>query len=149
MKKLFNREVISYVFFGVLATVINYVVFWLLYDVAFGQNHSLIANAAAFAAAVCFAYISNKLWVFESKSWAWNVIRKEIPGFLMARIFTFLIEEAGLFISDTLLNLGRYTLLTLGAFTLDGVMAAKLGLAVVTITMNYVFNVLIFKRKKN
>lgn len=149
MKKLLNREVVSYIVFGVAATVVNYVVFWLCYDLLFRQDHSLTANFFAFAAAVVFAYVTNKLFVFESKSWAWKVISHEIPEFLGARVFTFLVEEAGLFISDTLLGLGRYTLCRLGAFTLDGVMAVKIGLAAVTIALNYVFNIFIFKRQRN
>lgn len=147
MKKIFNRETISYVFFGVAATLVNYLVFWLVYDLLFGQAYSLIANCVAFAAAVVFAFVTNKLFVFESKSWDWDVIRKEIPEFLAARIFTFLIEEAGLFISDPLLNLGRYTVLTIGKLAIDGVMTVKVALAVITIALNYVFNLAIFKKK--
>lgn len=148
MKKFFTKEVVSYLVFGVLATLVNYVVFWLFYDLLFGQSNSLTANFLAFAAAVVFAYVTNKLFVFESKSWAWSVIRREIPEFLAARVFTFLIEEVGLFVADTLLNLGRYTVLTMGNFSVDGVMTTKIALAVVTITLNYVANVLIFKKKK-
>lgn len=148
MKKFFTKEVVSYLVFGVLATLVNYVVFWLFYDLLFGQSNSLTANFLAFAAAVVFAYVTNKLFVFESKSWAWSVIRREIPEFLAARVFTFLIEEVGLFVADTLLNLGRYTVLTMGNFFVDGVMTTKIALAVVTITLNYVANVLIFKKKK-
>lgn len=148
LKKFINRETVSYVFFGVLATLVNYAVFWLFYDLLFGQSNSLTANLLAFLAAVVFAFVTNKLFVFESKSWAWSVIRREIPEFFAARVFTFLIEELGLFIADTLLNLGRFTVLTLGKLEIDGVMVTKVGLAVVTITLNYIANVLIFKKKK-
>ena len=63
-------------------------------------------------------------------------------------MFTFLIEELGLFVADTLLKLGRYTVLTMGSLNVDGVMVTKVCLAVVTITLNYIANVFIFKKKK-
>ncbi len=68
--QLFKKyeSVISYLFFGGLTTLINIGVFdWL--------NHSMnyqIANVLAWLASVIFAFITNKLWVFNSKSMAWK-----------------------------------------------------------------------------
>ena len=78
LKKLLNRETILYIIFGVATTAVNYVVFHLLYNVLWRQNHSLAANAAAFVAAVIFAYVVNKLFVFESRSWDAATLKREI-----------------------------------------------------------------------
>ena len=98
IRKLLNRETILYIIFGVATTVVNYAVFHLLYNVLWHQENSLTANAAAFVAAVIFAFVVNKLFVFESRSWALNVLKREIPSFLAGRIGSFGIEEAGLFL---------------------------------------------------
>lgn len=68
IKDLYNRykEVIHYIIFGGLTTVVNIVVFFLLES---GLSWPYLwANAIAIAAAVLFAYITNKLFVFESKT---------------------------------------------------------------------------------
>ena len=57
LKKLLNRETILYIIFGVATTLVNYIVFHLLYNVLWQQSNSLLANAAAFVAAVVFAFV--------------------------------------------------------------------------------------------
>lgn len=140
VKKLLNRETVSYLIFGVLTTVVNYVVFHLMYTVVLGGQGSLYANFIAWVAAVVFAYVVNKLFVFESKSWAWDVLVREIPAFVTARVASFGIEEAGLFISETLLRLNTLTVLRMGGFAMDGVTAAKLALSVIVVVLNYFFS---------
>lgn len=139
LKKLLNRETISYLFFGVMTTAVNYVVFWLIYELLMGREGSLVANAIAFVAAVIFAFVVNKLFVFESKSWAFSVLAKEIPPFIASRIASFGIEELGLFLSESVFNWNEVTVLTLGSMTVDGVTAAKLALSVIVVILNYVF----------
>ena len=112
LKKLLNRESILYIIFGVATTTVNYVVFHLLYNVLWHQNHSLTANTAAFVAAVIFAFVVNKLFVFESKSWSAETLRREIPSFLAARIGSFGIEETGLFLAEKVLKLGGIVAIT-------------------------------------
>ena len=146
MKRFLNKETLLYFTFGIGTTVINYVVFYLCYHLA--QMTSTLANTVAFVAAVIFAYVTNKLFVFESKSWKPHILMPELLQFLGTRLFSFLVEEAGLFVSDNLLKLGRFELLKLGGLTLDGVMAAKLLLAVFVVIVNYIFCRLIFKKNK-
>lgn len=148
MKKRNWREPVDYVIFGVSAAIINYVIFWLFYDLLFGQDHSLTANLVAFAISVVYAFVTNKLFVFKSKSWAAPVIRREIPEFFLARVITFLIEEVGLYLADGVFNLGRYVILSTATVTIDGVVLTKVLLMIVTISLNYLFNILIFKKKK-
>ena len=49
----------------------------------------MIANVISWILAVAFAYVTNKLFVFQSVSWDLNVILKEIPAFVGARLFSF------------------------------------------------------------
>ena len=140
LRKYLNRETVSYLIFGILTTVINYVVFWIFLRIL-GEESALVANVVAFVAAVAFAYVTNKLYVFGSKSWSPAVVKKELMSFLSARLLTFGVEELGLFISANLLYLGRYAI-----FGVDGIMISKLALNVLVIIGNYILSKwLIFK----
>lgn len=145
MKRLLNKETLLYLLFGVFTTIINYGIFYLCYDV--GGIASAIANILAFIAAVTFSYITNKIFVFESKSWALAALIPELLQFLGTRVFSFAVEEAGILVADNLLDLGRFTLFSYEGFTVDGVMATKLFLAVFVVIVNYIFCKWIFKKK--
>lgn len=141
------KELIVYVIFGGLTTVVNLVVFTLC-GFALGDERYLVSNVIAWLAAVIFAYITNKLWVFESKSWSVRVLVKEIPSFFAARVFSFLLEEFGLYVFVDLLS---FKDISLKIFTLEigGELIAKAILAVVVVILNYIFSKLvIFKKKK-
>ena len=147
LKKLLNRETILYIVFGVATTVVNYIVFHLLYNVLWHQNHSLAANAAAFVAAVIFAFVVNKLFVFESRSWDAATLKREIPSFLGARIGSFGIEEAGLFLAEKVFKLGGVVAITLGGTAFDWITVVKIALAFVVVALNYVFcKLFVFKK---
>ena len=147
LKKLLNRETILYIIFGVATTVVNYMVFHLLYNVLWSQRNSLIANAVAFVAAVIFAFVVNKLFVFESKSWNTATLKREIPSFLAGRIGSFGIEEAGLFLAEKVLKLGGIIAITIGTTQLDWITVIKVGLAFVVVALNYVFcKLFVFKK---
>ena len=147
IKKILNRETVLYIIFGVATTVVKYVVFYLLYSVLWNQSHSLAAKAAAFVAAVIFAFVVNKLFVFESKSWSVDTLKREIPSFLAARIGSFGIEEAGLFLCEKVLKLGGVIAITLGGVALDWITVVKGALAFVVVALNYVFcKLFIFKK---
>ena len=140
LKKLLNRETILYIVFGVATTVVNYIVFHLLYNVLWHQNHSLAANAVAFVAAVIFAFVVNKCFVFESKGWDAATLKREIPSFLGARVGSFGIEEAGLF-------LGGVIAITIGGTAFDWITVVKIALAFVVVALNYVFcKLFVFKK---
>ena len=141
------KELIVYVIFGGLTTVVNLVVFTLS-GFALGDERYLVSNVIAWFAAVIFAYVTNKLWVFESKSWSVRVLVKEIPSFFAARVFSFLLEEFGLYVFVDLLS---FKDISIKIFTLEigGELIAKAILAVVVVILNYIFSKLvIFKRKK-
>ena len=147
LKKLLNRETILYIVFGVATTVVNYIVFHLLYNVLWHQNHSLAANAAAFVAAVICAFVVNKLFVFESRSWDATTLKREIPSFLGARIGSFGIEEAGLFLAEKVFKLGGVIAITFGGTSFDWITVVKIALAFVVVALNYVFcKLFVFKK---
>ncbi len=147
MKKLLNRETVLYILFGVATTVVNYVVFHLLYNILWDQKNSLIANAAAFVAAVIFAFVVNKVFVFESKSWSMDALKREIPSFLAGRIGSFGIEEAGLFLCEKVFRLGGVIVFTIGATAIDWITLVKVGLSFVVVILNYVFcKLFVFKK---
>ena len=129
-------------------TAVNYIVFHLLYNVLWHQRSSLTANAAAFVAAVIFAFVVNKAYVFQSSSWSMDTLKREIPPFLAARIGSFGIEEAGLFICERILKLGGVVAITLGDTALDWITIVKVALAFVVVALNYVFcKILVFRKR--
>ena len=139
LRKLLNRETVMYLVFGVATTAVNYIVFFLCYELIFGGDNSPAANTIAFAAAVVFAFIVNKVFVFESKSWSIDALKREVPPFLGARIGSFLIEEAGLILCEDVWHLGEVTVFAVGEMKLSGVTVAKLALSVIVVVLNYVF----------
>ena len=136
-------EIVRYVFFGVLTTLINLAVYFLSNRVL-GEERYLVSNVIAWVLAVAFAYVTNKLWVFESKSWSRDVLIRELPGFFAARIFSLLVEEAGLFLMIDLMGFDRWTLLGI-----SGDRIAKIVMQFVVIALNYVFSKLVVFSRKN
>ena len=74
------KEVIMYLIFGVLTTVVNIVVYYMMADML--QVHYMISNIVAWFLSVLFAYITNRKYVFESMS---NEIIKERNGIIFWR----------------------------------------------------------------
>lgn len=95
-------DVISYLVFGVLTTLVNYVVYLPLYNAAgFGAS---VSNAIAWVAAVAFAFVTNKPFVFGSHDWSAAVVLPELAKFLGCRIGSGLAETAIIFITVDLLQ---------------------------------------------
>lgn len=140
IRKVISKEVVSYLFFGVMTTVVNFIAFGLCE----GKMHYLVANAVAWVAAVVFAFVTNKLFVFDSKSWKPNVLFKEAVSFTGARLLTLGIEEIGMWGLIDLLHLDK-------AFTLpfiSGEMVVKIIISIVVVILNYFFSKLIIFKKK-
>ena len=130
VRKLINRETISYLIFGIGTTIVNYFIFFLIYHL--NNNFVLLANTAAFVGAVIFAFVTNKIWVFQSKSWSVKIVFKEFGTFTLARIATFLFEQAGLWLFTYVIHIGRYELLHF-----DGVVWTKIILSFIVVVINY------------
>ena len=128
--RFINRETILYLFFGVVTTLVNYAIYYLC---RFADIYYQTANVLAWIGAVAVAYITNKLFVFDSKSFAVDVLAREIPLFAGARIFSLLGEMVFMWL----------TVDVMGAS--DGIM--KLAAAVFVVIANYIFSkLLIFKK---
>ena len=80
------REGIAYLIFGVLTTVIDYVISNLLYYI--WKMDPVPAQTIAWVAAVLFAFVTNKWWVFESKNLQLRAMMQEFVSFVSCRLFT-------------------------------------------------------------
>ena len=141
-----KREIISYLIFGVLATIVN-VVFYYLFGLGIGENAYLLNNILSWFITVVFAFITNKVWVFQSKNWEFSVVKEEVIGFFSARLFSLLLEELGLYLLIDLIKLNRLEL-NVFVFCITGTLLAKLIMQVVVILTNYFFSkFLIFKKQ--
>lgn len=144
LKKIINREMFDYIVFGVLATLVSLVTFW-LFDKLLGPKFALISNVISWIITVTFAFFTNKFFVFHSKSTDSGTLMKEIISFTGARLFSLGVEEAGLFIAQFVFHADKKMYFS----TLSGMMIAKIFLQIVVVIMNYVFSKLfIFKNKK-
>lgn len=154
------KEIIMYIIFGVLTTLVNWVVYWLMEPLLssamhgdqviwtiFGKNITMsilsifLANFIAWVAGVVFAFVTNKIWVFESKSWRFGLVMKELWLFVLARLITGVLEWFGV---PLLVAMG----LNQPLFGAEG-FVAKLIVSVVVVILNYVFSKLIIFRKKD
>ena len=78
MKRIIYKYklIIAYLFFGVLTTLINWGSYFLFYNIATILN--VTSTIIAWILAVAFAFITNKLWVFDRKSFKGNTLIHEI-----------------------------------------------------------------------
>ena len=140
MKKLIvkHKEIILYLFFGVTTTAVNWVVYALM--TALLHAEITVSNAVAWVAAVVYAFITNKLFVFESKSLAPRVLLSEGVKFISARIASGILE---ILLPTVMVAVGLDGTL-LG---LEGGIAKAL-VSIVVIVMNYVLSKWLVFRKK-
>ena len=101
MIKTEAKEPIMYLIFGVLTTVVNLVVyhFCLWLGMAYG-----LSNTVAFILSILFAYVTNKTMVFESRQGHFAGLLSEFFKFLAARLGTFAMEMAGLWLMIDLMG---------------------------------------------
>lgn len=141
------KELIIYVLFGGLTTVVN-LAFFALFTRLLGNERYLITNVIAWFAAVSFSFVTNKIWVFESKSWNLRILTKEVFSFFAARVLTLGIEEAGLYFFVDILSFSEISF-KLFSFEIGGELIAKGLIAVVVVVINYIISKLvIFKKSK-
>ena len=88
LKALYEKykDLIPYVIFGVLTTIVNYVSYWLFaHPLGCG---TVFSTAVAWVLSVLFAYVTNRRWVFHSEAKGAKAIGKEFAAFLGARLGT-------------------------------------------------------------
>ncbi len=98
LKKYFDRQILSYLIFGVLTTLVNIV----SYKVLSLFINYLAANVLAWIISVVFAYITNRKYVFKSTATGSRLLG-EAAAFLGARVFSGVIDMAIMYCGVTLL----------------------------------------------
>lgn len=140
MKKLIElykkyKEVINYLIFGVLTTVVSLVVYYASVYTFLNPDNALqlqIANILSWIAGVTFAYFTNRKYVFESKEQ--NKV-KEASKFVLARVTTLVMDMVIMWLGVTVLHFNDKLV--------------KIISQVAIIISNYVFSKLFVFKKEN
>ena len=132
IKKIINKEIILYIIFGVLTTVVNLIAYYLFSNII--KINYLISNLIAWIISVIFAYMTNKLYVFNSKSIRVDIIVKEFTKFINCRLASGIIEMILLFLLVDMLAVND--------------IIAKLVIGVIVVILNFIFSKLfVFKKQ--
>lgn len=97
-----KQEVLLYLFFGGLTFIVS-IASYAFFDVALAMNE-LVANVLSWILAVSFAYITNKIWVFDAPTHTMKELVKQMLSFFGGRVATLVIEELILLVFVTLLE---------------------------------------------
>ena len=95
-------DILSYLFFGGLTTLVNYLVYLPCYN--WLQISASVSNAIAWGFAVAFAFLTNKPFVFKSHDWSAKVVLPELIRFVGCRIGSGVLETAILFVAVDLMH---------------------------------------------
>lgn len=131
-RKFVNRETVLYLIFGVLTTLVD----WLVYPLLRYLGHSVaVSSTGSWAAAVLFAFITNKLFVFQSFTFRPRLFLKELVSFVSCRIVSGVIT---IFLMVILVDvLGFHEWL------------GKVGVSAMSLVLNYIFSKLFIFKKTN
>ena len=137
------REQLSYLFFGGVTTLVNIACYALLHN-ALGMASDL-ANAIAWAVSVAVAYVTNRRWVFESRTTG-KAMWVELGAFVGARVLTGLMDEGIMHLGTEVIGPTLFAEGSRGLWDLG----VKVFSNILVIILNYVFSKLfIFKKKQN
>lgn len=128
------KEIINYLIFGILTTIISLITYYLLIITILNPNNPIelqISNIISWIFSVTFAYITNKKYVFDSKE---KNIKKEIIKFYSSRLSTLFIDIILMFIFVTILKLNDKII--------------KLIVSIIIIILNYILSKLIVFKKR-
>ncbi len=129
-----HKEILLYLFFGGVVTVVSIGTFQLFYAVF--KINELVANVISWVISVLVAYSTNRTWVFRSTASTKGAVAAEILSFFGGRVATLVIEELIILVFVTLLKFNS--------------LAVKLAAQIAVIVLNYIFSKLwIFKDKKS
>lgn len=92
-----HQDIFIYLIFGVLTTIVNYIVYYPLYN--WGGASAALSNCIAWVAAVVFAFVTNKPFVFRSIDWSAKTVLPEFFRFVGCRLASGLIETAILYLT--------------------------------------------------
>ena len=130
------KEIINYLIFGFLTTIVSVITYVLFANLLFTEKTDItvqISNVLSWIIAVLFAFITNKLFVFESKSKDKKLVSKEITNFFFFRIVSLGIEMVIMYVFVDLLSIND--------------LITKVIAQVIVILSNYIFSkVFVFKK---
>lgn len=125
------KEQILYVLFGAFTTVVNIVTFAVCADMLHVGTY--VSNLIAWILSVAFAYITNKIWVFESHTTDFKGVMREVISFVGARILTLGMDMVIMYIGIDIMHINQ--------------LITKILANIVVIVANYIFSKLfIFKK---
>ena len=125
------QEVLSYLVFGALTTLVNFLVYFPLSN----WIHYLAANIIAWICAVSFAFVVNKVFVFEDSRRDAGYLLRQMGAFAAMRLVSLGMEELLMFVFIEKLGMNANLV--------------KLAAQVIVIVLNYVFSKLLIFRKKS
>ena len=134
VKKLLKKygDILTYLFFGVLTTAVNYLVYLPCYNLL--HLSAAVSNSIAWVFAVAFAYLTNKPFVFKSHDWSAKTVGPELAKFVITRLGSGVLETLIIFITVDVLNWNGNVM--------------KLVTSVLVVILNYVGSKLLVFRKK-
>ncbi|MBQ3192093.1 MAG: GtrA family protein [Oscillospiraceae bacterium] len=125
-------DILSYLIFGVLTTVVNYLVYLPMYNMV-GLS-AAVSNCIAWVVAVAFAYLTNKPFVFRSHDWSKETVIPELTKFVSCRVASGVMETVIIFLAVDLMGWNGNI--------------CKLVTSVLVVILNYIFSKLIVFKKK-
>lgn len=128
------KEIINYLFFGVLATIVNFVSYFIFARVL--KIDEVIGSGLSWFVSVLFAYATNKIFVFDSKTETKKELLKECTSFFLARI-----------VSGITCDVGTFALMV-KVFHINDIFS-KIVTQVMVVIVNYVFSKFVVFRKTN
>lgn len=133
IKQLIKKhwDILAYLFFGGLTTLVNFLVYMPLFH--WLQLSAALSNAVAWVAAVAFAFLTNKPFVFKSYDWSAKTVLPELGKFVSCRVGSGLLETGIL-------------ALTVDVLAWNGVLM-KIITSILVVVMNYVGSKLLVFRK--
>lgn len=119
-------DIVSYLFFGVLTTAVNYAVYLPCYNIL--HFSAAASNMISWTVAVAFAYLTNKSFVFKSHDWSLKTVGPEFMKFISCRIASGALETANLYVAVDLLcwNGNVWKLITSVLVVIINYLASKL-----------------------
>lgn len=128
-----------YLFFGVLTTVVSFITAGISKNLleACGLSDSVVGTVSTVISWICavtFAFVTNRIWVFDSKTTGAKAVFKEGVSFYGGRILTLLVEVAMMEIGYSMLKFNYWVV--------------KIVANVVVLILNYVISkIFVFKKK--
>lgn len=127
-------EVLVYLFFGGLTTVVNYLIYLPCYN--WLSVSSAVSNMIAWGVAVAFAYLTNKPFVFRSHDWSMKTVLPELTKFVACRVGSGVLETAILLVTVDWIHWNGNIM--------------KLVTSVLVVVLNYVGSkLLVFRKEKD